>query len=478
MKKIFLLAILSFHVAFAFGQERGYKKTNWSNYRSFSCFPNLQISFRSLGYEPVVKKYEYQFRIKNNSTKNVHFNLGVIIKKSNEKLMAGRFSISSGKERTHVSSYASAEPEPNGESFFSSTITGYLENDKDDWTLPSYSCNNGVKVCDQNCNTKAPNKVNSSNSQNSNNVIGGNFGQPQLETTFMRRNEFLNKDGILVIFESNKKADTRYDEYCKVYFDKHIIKATIINTNNDKAVDFTSALFYFMGDICNKIYNDSGPVGGEIINQGFVFNISKLTKNKTQYLGNGWNRWVSLLPNDKLTAEAYIEVKQGKPCPEPHAYDFTYNLLTLNNPNTSVQNNVSNIIGNENTNKSNKLIDYNTLIIGKWKMVACATSTGLNLPYEVSEEYFSDFKPNGKLVNLNRQFYGKVHTNMSWKITGKTLNFNEPNYSFDGRLLDSYGVDYEILMLDETTLVLKYQSIGLSVPDGILIYKYKKIEQK
>ena len=194
MKKIFLLAILSFHVAFAFGQERGYKKTNWSNYRSFSCFPNLQISFRSLGYEPVVKKYEYQFRIKNNSTKNVHFNLGVIIKKSNEKLMAGRFSISSGKERTHVSSYASAEPEPNGESFFSSTITGYLENDKDDWTLPSYSCNNGVKVCDQNCNTKAPNKVNSSNSQNSNNVIGGNFGQPQLETTFMRRNEFLNKE--------------------------------------------------------------------------------------------------------------------------------------------------------------------------------------------------------------------------------------------------------------------------------------------
>lgn len=174
MKKIFLLAVLLFPLTFAFGQERGYKKTNWTSYRAFPCFPNLYISIRSVGYEPLVKKYEYQFRIKNNSTKNVHFNLKILIKKSNEGLMAGRFDVRAGQEYTHETSYANAVPEPNTDGFFNSTVTGYLENDKDDWTLPSYSCNNGVKVCDQNCNTKAPIKDNKLNSQNNNTTSPAN----------------------------------------------------------------------------------------------------------------------------------------------------------------------------------------------------------------------------------------------------------------------------------------------------------------
>ena len=173
MKKLFLLAILLFQVTFVFGQERGYKKTNWSSYRSFPCFPNLYISLRCVGYEPLVKKYEYQFRLKNTSSQTVHFNLDVRIKKSNEEILAGRFSIRSGEEKAHESSYANAVSEPNAEGFFASTVSGYMENDKDDWTIPTYSCINGVKTCVQNCKAKEPIKSNNSNSQN-NNITNSN----------------------------------------------------------------------------------------------------------------------------------------------------------------------------------------------------------------------------------------------------------------------------------------------------------------
>lgn len=145
---------------------------------------------------------------------------------------------------------------------------------------------------------------------------------------------------------------------------------------------------------------------------------------------------------------------------------------TNNNLNNTVSSKTKDYVPKKNTQSKAK--DYTSLIIGKWKMIGCTRLNGENLPWDVDENYFSDFKSNGNLINWNAQFYGKAHTNMRWKISGKTLNFNEDQYDFDGKLIPSYGVDYEITNLDETTLILKYESSGLD--DGVRIYKYIKIE--
>lgn len=133
---------------------------------------------------------------------------------------------------------------------------------------------------------------------------------------------FVNENGIVFKYEGHEKTGSRYDEYCKTTFDIYRVKGTVTNNNSDKAA-VIKAFLHFNGQGCNKIYSESGPTGGEVIDKLYNIDIVLLSKRQAPY----WvNMYVQLLPNDELTGYGYVEVKQGERCPEPTPY-FTYELI-------------------------------------------------------------------------------------------------------------------------------------------------------
>jgi len=152
MKKNILLFAM-FFCSMIFAQKKGELKTEWSTWQKAApCFPNLYISFKSNGWEPTVNKYNYNFRLKNTGNKAIHFNLDIKFSSGENYTADGRFDLAPGKEYTHVSMYYDTRPIPNANDFFTTEVTHYLENTKDDWTLPAYNCNGTQQVCAANCN--------------------------------------------------------------------------------------------------------------------------------------------------------------------------------------------------------------------------------------------------------------------------------------------------------------------------------------
>lgn len=186
MKKIFLITVLLFNMTFVFGQKENDGKTEWSSWKLASpCFPNLFISYKCCGWTSSVNKYCYNFRIKNSGSKNIHFNLDIKFVSGEEYTVDGRFDLTAGEEYTHVSMYYDTKPIPNSNNFFTSLVTKYIENQKDDWAIPSYSCNGNELVCDANCNTS--NQANSTST--SNNTSSSNSIDDQIKELTTKRNE-------------------------------------------------------------------------------------------------------------------------------------------------------------------------------------------------------------------------------------------------------------------------------------------------
>jgi len=148
MKKFyfFLLLLLSFDGIWA--QNRGYNKTEWSVAKPAPCFPNLYVSYKSIGYEPSVSAYAYNWRIENRSDKRVSFTFGPWIVaadgKTKEKMNGGLFVLDPGQTYAHAPGYNKIVPTGSAMEFF---ITAYSEVKGG----PSYNCVNGTKYCVSNC---------------------------------------------------------------------------------------------------------------------------------------------------------------------------------------------------------------------------------------------------------------------------------------------------------------------------------------
>ena len=172
MKKYVLLFILILQITVVFGQKEGEGATVWTSWGPASpCFPNLYISYKSLGWAKSVSKYQYNFRLKNTSNKHLHFNLDIRFVSGEDYTADGRFDLQPNSERTHVSMYYNTKPIPNKTDFFSSMVTKYIENDGgDDWTVLSYSCDGSRKVCDANCENSNGTKAAKNLGVNANNV--------------------------------------------------------------------------------------------------------------------------------------------------------------------------------------------------------------------------------------------------------------------------------------------------------------------
>ncbi|QIL40559.1 hypothetical protein G7074_15555 [Pedobacter sp. HDW13] len=142
----FLLLLLSFYRVSA--QNRGYGKTEWSVAKQAPCFPNLYVSYKSIGYEPSVTAYTYNWRIENRSDKRVSFTFGPWIVaadgKLKEKMNGGLFVLDPGQTYTHSPGYNKVLPQGSSMEFF---ITAY----SDVKGGPSYNCANGTKYCVSNC---------------------------------------------------------------------------------------------------------------------------------------------------------------------------------------------------------------------------------------------------------------------------------------------------------------------------------------
>ncbi|WP_343524607.1 hypothetical protein [Pedobacter sp.] len=147
MKKncFFLLLLLSFGGVLA--QNRGYNKTEWGVAKPAPCFSNLYVSYKSIGYEPSVSSYGYNWRIENRSDKRVTFTFSpwiVAADGKKEKMNGGLFVLDPGQLYTHTPGYNKVVPPGSAMEFF---ITAY----SDVKGGPSYNCVNGTKYCVSNC---------------------------------------------------------------------------------------------------------------------------------------------------------------------------------------------------------------------------------------------------------------------------------------------------------------------------------------
>ena len=166
MKKILLFTFLLFQIITIFGQGKGTGKSNWSSWKkASSCFPNLEISYKCYGYEPIVNNYEYNFKLRNIGSKSINFDLTIDFDETNEKLLAGQFFLKPGQIMVHVSQYSSTKPKFNIP-FINSYISGYYENPKPDWTIKSYNCTTSGVECDRNCDEDIKKKKKSSAQKN------------------------------------------------------------------------------------------------------------------------------------------------------------------------------------------------------------------------------------------------------------------------------------------------------------------------
>lgn len=142
MKKTILLIVM-FFCSLGFAQKEGYGKTNWSSWSSLSCFPNVQFSMKSNGWSSSVKKYEYRFKIRNTGSKNIHFSTEGHLS-NGERFFSGRFDLkANGREYNNSMDGTFSDFPPDQITGFTFTVRRYIENSKDDWGIPSYTCSGG-----------------------------------------------------------------------------------------------------------------------------------------------------------------------------------------------------------------------------------------------------------------------------------------------------------------------------------------------
>ncbi|MBO9672142.1 MAG: hypothetical protein J7577_01760 [Sphingobacteriaceae bacterium] len=161
MKKSWFLLLLLLSFCTVFAQKRGYNKTEWSVAKQAPCFPNLYVSYKSIGYEPSVTSYGYNWRIENRSDKRVSFTFGPWIVaadgKTKERMNGGLFVLNPGELFTHTPGYNKVVPTGSSMEFF---ITAY----SDVKGGPSYNCVNGTKYCVSNCGSASTTSRTGSNS--------------------------------------------------------------------------------------------------------------------------------------------------------------------------------------------------------------------------------------------------------------------------------------------------------------------------
>ncbi len=149
----------------SFAQNEGAGRTNWSNYSTDPCFRQLSVSYMCVGYSKQTGTYFYNIKFKNSGSKNIHFDYDSNLI-SGERFMHGRFDIGAGQEYVWVSQSFNTPPQ-SGNNFIRSSVSKFLENAKDDWTLPSFDCNysTGKWFCSNNCenSNKISNSVSISN---------------------------------------------------------------------------------------------------------------------------------------------------------------------------------------------------------------------------------------------------------------------------------------------------------------------------
>jgi len=248
------------------------------------------------------------------------------------------------------------------------------------------------------------------------------------------------ENGLTISYDGPKKIGTRYDEYCKTTFDIYKVKGIVINANSDKAAH-VKAILNFEGHTCNKIYGENGPSGGEVINKIYTLNIPLQTKHQSQY----WvNRFVSLLPQDSMSAEINVEVVKDEECPDP-SFSFSYELVDSkgNVPDSKTEATLVEEIPEIKTSPKGNFSNYSTLILGDWYM---DRATGVDNGREVALgfEYAKDSFRFGADGNAIHQAYS-TKTNVSWNIENDQLNL-----TINGSIRT-----FEIERLDGSSLLLK-----------------------
>ncbi|QQT32815.1 hypothetical protein I6I99_09745 [Sphingobacterium multivorum] len=247
------------------------------------------------------------------------------------------------------------------------------------------------------------------------------------------------KDGMVLSYKKGKYFGERYDEYCKTTFDIYKVVGIVENKNQDKAA-FVVAVLGFEGKTCNKIYNDNGPSGGEIIDKIYTLDIPGQTTHKSQY----WvNKVVHLLPGDKMEATGYVEVKKGEPCPDAESNPyFTYELFSGANNNETA--NSEKVPANSIVEQpESKKVSYSELIVGKWTRIHLMNTSGVD--DDLSEPgYYDEYRANGQLIHANA-VENDESWDYHWSINGNIINMKSV-----------YGPSHnEILFLDDNKLAIK-----------------------
>lgn len=164
--RYFLIFFLIIH-QISFAQNEGAGRSSWSTYKNDPCFRQLSFSYMCVGFSKQTGTYFYNIKFKNSGSKNIHFDFHSNFN-SGEQFMRGRFDIGAGQEYVWTSQSFDTPPQSRN-NFISYTVSKFLENAKDDWTLPSFDCNysTGKWFCSENCENKSSNQTNSSsNTQN------------------------------------------------------------------------------------------------------------------------------------------------------------------------------------------------------------------------------------------------------------------------------------------------------------------------
>ncbi|WP_300669355.1 hypothetical protein [Soonwooa sp.] len=125
------------------------------------------------GWASSVKKYEYLFKIRNTGSKNVHFSTKGELS-TGERFFSGRYDIKAGAIYFNGMEGGFSNSPPSQIRNFTYTVYRYIENQKDDWGIPSYTCEGGQRVCDKNCNNNL--------SSNSSNPKGNNHNNSSNKT--------------------------------------------------------------------------------------------------------------------------------------------------------------------------------------------------------------------------------------------------------------------------------------------------------
>jgi hypothetical protein len=259
----------------------------------------------------------------------------------------------------------------------------------------------------------------------------------------------ITQNGLTLDWNLKGKVGSRYDEYCKTYFDIYKVEGTVINNNKDKAALIT-AILHFDGQSCNKIYNNDGPSGGEIIKKIFSLDIALKTKHQSQY----WvNRIVHLLPNDSMKAYINVEVEHDTSAPGEPNFHFTSDLFDSQN---TVSDNQSEEITTENIPDKKVIPDtnprnYTSLIVGNWQEIHRLSYTnGKTQEEDVTESSkcgasVLQFNYNGEATEWSNCYDSGSITYDSWSISGKQLIYN----------IGSTQLRTNIYQLDSTILILK-----------------------